>query len=175
MLKFVPDEDIAVVVLVNTASQLRQRIPNDIIGTLLPDFGEGWREARDREGGGPREPFEPGPDLVGVWSGHIVTYDNTVGVTLTIQDDGDVHVDIDGQLGTVMDRVRFADGFLSGTSYGTIPSSDAVAHPHNISYRMLLDGDVLSGYVSTGFTTERSYGNWSSYIRVERGEPKSSR
>jgi hypothetical protein len=40
---------------------------------------------------------------------------------------------------------------------------------------MLLDGDVLSGYVTTGFTTERSYGNWSSYIRVERGEPESSR
>jgi CubicO group peptidase (beta-lactamase class C family) len=175
MLKFVPGEDIAVVVLVNTASQLRQRIPNDIIGNLLPDYGEGWREARDREGGGAREAFEPGPELLGVWQGQITTYGDTVGVTLSIQADGDVHVEIRGQLGTLMDRVRFADGFLSGTSYGTIPSSDAVAHPHNISYRMLLDGDVLSGYVTTGFTTDRSYGNLSSYVRLERSGPESSR
>jgi hypothetical protein len=73
-----------------------------------------------------------------------------------------------------MDRVRFSDGFLSGTSYGTLPSGDAVAHPHNISYRMLLDGDLLSGYVATGFTTDRSYGNLSSYIRLERDRPESS-
>jgi hypothetical protein len=67
-----------------------------------------------------------------------------------------------------MDRVRFADGYLSGTSYGTIPSSDALLHPHNIGYRLFLDGDLLSGYVNTQFTTSRSYGNLSSYISVER-------
>jgi CubicO group peptidase (beta-lactamase class C family) len=118
---------------------------------------------------------DPNPELMGEWLGRITTYDDTVGVTLTIQADGDVHVDIDGQLGTLMDRVRFADGFLSGTSYGTILSGDAVAHPHNISYRMLLDGDVLSGFVTTGFTTDRSYGNWSSYIRLVRGGSESAR
>jgi len=40
MLKFVPQEDIAVVVLVNTSSDLRQKIPRDILGVLLPDYGE---------------------------------------------------------------------------------------------------------------------------------------
>ena len=174
MLKFLPGEDLAVVVLINTASDLRQKIPNDIIGILLPDYGEKWQEARDRESG-PREAFEPGPELVGAWQGHIITYDDTVGVTLTIRADGDVHVEIARQLKTLLDRVRFADGFLSGTSYGTIPSSDALDHPHNISYRMLLNGDLLSGYVTTGFTTDRSYGNASSYIRLERNAPGSSR
>jgi CubicO group peptidase (beta-lactamase class C family) len=168
MLKFVPGEDIAVVVLVNTSSELRQTIPRDIIGLLLPDYGERWREARERGGGGEREAFEPGPELVGEWQGHMTTSDDTVAVTLTIQADGDVHVDINGQLGTVMDRVRFSDGFLSGTSYGTIPSADATLHPHNLGYRLLLNGDTLSGYVNTEFTTDRSYGNLSSYLRLLR-------
>ena len=36
MIKFVPSEDIAVVVLINTASDLRQKLPNDIIGSCCP-------------------------------------------------------------------------------------------------------------------------------------------
>jgi CubicO group peptidase (beta-lactamase class C family) len=167
MLKFVPGEDIAVVVLVNTSSDLRQKIPRDIIGVLLPDYGERWKAQRDRPSQ-PSGPFEPSRELLGEWQGEIVTYDEKVPVTITIQADGDVKVKIGTQLGTLMDRVRFADGYLSGTSYGSIPSSDAQMHPHDIGYRMLLDGDRLSGYVNTQFTTDRSYGNLSSYIRVER-------
>jgi hypothetical protein len=169
MLKFVPSEDIAVVVLVNAGSELRQEIPRDIIGILLPDYGEKWAEAKDRPSPD-REPFEATPELIGTWEGKITTYDETVDVALTIQADGDVHVDIEGQLKTLLDRVRFSDGYLTGTSYGTIPSGDASLHPHNISYKLLLDGDRLSGHVSTGFTTGRSYGNFSSYIGLERTE-----
>jgi CubicO group peptidase (beta-lactamase class C family) len=167
MLKFVPDEDIAVVVLVNTGSELRRTVPNDIIGNLLPDYGEKWVEERDRPGE-EREPFQPTSELIGEWTGEIITYDETVPVVVEIQTDGDVHVRIADQLETLMNRVRFANGLLYGISYGAIPSSDAQAHPHNISYRLFLDGSHLTGYVTTGFTTDRSYGNGSSYIRLEK-------
>jgi CubicO group peptidase (beta-lactamase class C family) len=170
MLKFVPGEDIAVVVLVNTGSELRRKIPNDIIGILLPDYGHRWREERDRPDE-PREEFISPPELLGEWKGEITTYDESVEVVLAVQTDGDVHVQIGDQLETLLNRARFSDGYLTGTSYGTIPSSDARAHPHNISYRLLLDGDRLSGYVSTSFTTDRSYGNGSSYLRLARQGP----
>ena len=167
MLKFVPSEDIALVVLINASSDLRVKIANDIIGTLLPDYGEKWKEVRDRteERAGA---FAPPPELLGEWTGELTTYDETVPVRLVIQPDSDVHVRIGRQMETLLNRVRFADGFLTGTSYGTIPLSDARAHPHDISYRLLLDGDVLSGYVTTEFTTDRSYGNFSSYIRLQK-------
>ncbi|MFC1660582.1 serine hydrolase domain-containing protein [Gemmatimonadota bacterium] len=167
MLKFVPGEDIAVVVLVNTASELRRKIPNDIIGVLLPDYGEKWKEDRDKPSE-PGEEFAPTAELIGEWEGEITTYDETAPVTVTVQADGDVHVNIADQLKTLLDRVRFRDSFLSGVSYGTIPSTDARAHPHYISYRLFLDGGRLSGYVTPGFTTDRSYGNGSSYIRLEK-------
>jgi CubicO group peptidase (beta-lactamase class C family) len=169
MLKFVPSEDIAVVVMVNTYSDLRQEIPRDIIGVLLPDYGEKWAEAKAREGGGgDRETFEPGPELLGTWEGTLTTYDEIIDVTFTIQEDGDVHVELEGQMATLLDRARFSDGYLTGSSYGTIPSGDARAHPHNLSYRLLLSGGMMRGYVTTGFTTERSYGNFSSYLKLER-------
>jgi hypothetical protein len=167
ILKFVPGQDIAVVVLINAASDLRQKIPNDIIGVLLPDYGEAWKEARDRPSQ-PRGPFEPGPELIGEWEGELVTYEDSVPIAVTVQADGDVHVKIGNQLKTLMDRARFGNRYLSGVSYGTIPSGDARAHPHNLSYRLLLDGDLLSGYVTTAFTTNRSYGNASSYVKLER-------
>jgi len=168
MLKFVPSEDIAVVVMINTYSDLRQEIPRDIIGVLLPDYGEKWAEAKSRQGGGDREPFEPGPELLGTWKGTLTTYDESIEVTFTIQEDGDVHVDMEGQLNTLLNRARFSDGYLTGTSHGTIPSGDARAHPHNISYKLLLSEEMLSGYVNTSFTTGRSYGNFSSYLKLER-------
>jgi CubicO group peptidase (beta-lactamase class C family) len=165
MIKFVPAEDIVVVVLVNTASDLRQKIANDIIGVLLPEYGAKWKAERDKPAEQP-VPFKPTPELVGEWSGELKTYEETVGVTLAIQSDGDVHVRIGNQLETLMNRVRFQDGFLTGTSYGTIPSTEARAHPHHVSYRLLLEGTVLSGFVTTAFTTERSYGNLPSYMRL---------
>ena len=95
-------------------------------------------------------------------------YEEVAPVIMTIQGDGDVHIKIGSQMETLLNRARFEDNFLSGTSFGTIPSGDARAHTHNISYRLLLDGKRLSGYVSTEFTAARSYGNFSSYIRLEK-------
>ncbi len=172
MVKFVPAEDLAVVVLINTASDLRQKIPNDIIGTVLPRYGEKWKVDRDKPAA-PRTPFKPGPELLGDWKGEIRTYEETAPIVMTIQDDGDVHVKIGRQMETLLNRATFEDNFLSGTSFGTIPSADARAHPHNISYRLLLDGRKLSGYASTEFTADRSYGNFSSYIRLEK-QPQTS-
>ena len=170
MIKFVPSADIAVVALINTASDLRQKIPNDIIGVLLPDFGTKWKAERDKPTERPGS-FKPAAELLGDWTGELKTYDETVPVTLQIQPDGDVHVRIGTQMETLLNRPRFEGGYLSGSSYGTIPSGDARAHPHNISYRLLLSGTRLSGYVSTEFTGGRSYGNYSSYIRLEKTQP----
>jgi len=167
MIKFVPSADIAVVVLINTASDLRQKLANDVIGVLLPDYGAKWKLERDKPAER-REAFKPNAELVGEWAGEVITYEEKVPVTATVKPDGDVHIRIGSQLETLINRVRFEDGFLTGTSMGTIPSGDARAHPHNISYRLLLEGTRLSGYVTTEFTAGRSYGNYSSYLRLDK-------
>ncbi|MFC1725661.1 serine hydrolase domain-containing protein, partial [candidate division KSB1 bacterium] len=168
IIKFVPSENIAVVVLINSnSSSLRNKIANDIIGALLPEYGEEWKKERNK----PREerkPFEPVPELFGEWEGEIKTYEETVPVTMIFQEDGDIHVKIGRQLKTLLDRVRFTDGILTGTSYGTIPSGDAKFFPHDVSLKMKLNKNRFYGYICTEFNADRGYGNFSSYIYVEK-------
>lgn len=167
MLKFVPDEDIAVVVMTNIYSDLRVKITNDIIGVMLPDYGEKWAKVRDREDE-ERKPFKAVDELTGEWMGEIRTFEETVPVTMTFQKDDDIHIKIGNQRKTLLNRARFDNKWLTGSSYGTIPSGDAKRHPHDISYKMMLKGGRLVGYVSTSFNTYRSYGSFSSYIMLEK-------
>jgi len=76
MIKFVPSEDIAVVVLINTASDLRQKLPNDIIGVLLPNYGAKWKAERDKPAER-RVSSKPAAELIGEWRGEIKTYEET--------------------------------------------------------------------------------------------------
>jgi CubicO group peptidase (beta-lactamase class C family) len=171
ILKMVPSENIAVVVLINTTSSLRNKLPNDIIGILLPDYGEKWKEVRDRPSA-KTPPFKLSPEFYGLWEGNITTYENVTPVTFIFQEDGDIHVKIEGQLETLLNRPRFRNGTLTGVCSGTISSEDARRFPHNISLNMKLKGDSLSGFVTTQFNTERSYGNFSSYIQVTKTAQK---
>ena len=167
ILKMVPAENIAVVVLLNTTSRLRNIIANDILGVLLPKFGEGWQTEQDRERP-ERERFKPIPELIGEWHGEIKTYEKHAPISLKFQEDGDVHVKIENQMETLLNRVRLSDSTLTGRCYGTIPSGDGEQFPHDISFKLILKENSLSGYVSTNFNTDRSYGNFSSYIHLEK-------
>lgn len=167
MLKMVSSENIAVVVLLNTTSRLRNKIPNDLLGVLLPKFEEGWKKFQDRHQP-ERKPFKPTPQLIGEWKGEIKTYEEAVPICFIFQEDGDVHVKIDKQMETFLNNVRFNQSNLTGRFYGTIPSGDAKQFPHDISCKLILKENFLSGYVTTNFKTSRSYGNFSSYIYLKK-------
>ncbi len=166
-LKFVPSENLAVVVLINGYSSLRVKIPNDIIGVLLPEYGKKWAKERDKKPPR-REEFKPVSELTGKWEGEIKTYEDILPVKMIFQEDGDVHIYLDKQLKTLMNNVSFRNNTLTGASYGSIPSGDAQLFRHNISYKLKLKDNRLCGYVSTSFQEERSYGNFSSYIVLEK-------
>jgi len=167
MLKFVPSEDIAVVVLTNTNTDLRVKITNDIIGVMLPDYDEKWQVKRDKPRE-EREPFKAVEELTGEWQGEIKTYEETVPIMMIFQEDGDIHVKIENQAETLLNSARFNDDWLTGSSYGDIPSGDAMEFPHSIGYKMLLKDNMLSGYVHTYFKSTRYYCSFSSYIRLEK-------
>jgi len=171
ILKMVPSENIAVVVLINTSSPLRNTIPKDIISVLLPKYAEGWKKEQDRPRQRPK-PFEPVEELLGEWNGEIHTYENILPVTITFQKDGDIHVKMRSQYKTLLNNVRFSNNVLTGSCYGTIPSGDAQQFPHRISLKILLKNNVLSGYITTSFDADRDYGNFSSYICLEKKTSK---
>ncbi len=168
ILKMVPSENIVVAALFNTNTGLRNTIANDIIGELLPDYGEKLQEQRSKERPKP-EPWKAVPELTGEWEGELVTYDNRTPVKFVFQEDGDIHVDIKDQFKTLLNSPRYLNKVLTGRFDGTIPSSDGLLHDHFINIKLIFDGTgKLSGYASTSSTTERFYGTFSSYLYLNK-------
>ncbi len=171
----VPSEGVVAVALINSRG-LAHGIADDLIGAVLPNYGTNLREARTRaRETEPSPAFNAPAALRGKWVGEIETWSGTLPVTLVIQDDNDVHITLGDQLKTLVNGVRFVDGFVTGQFQGTIPTADAMRQPHQIALRVKLRGTTLSGTVTaqsaiasaTGMVMT-SAGGTSSWISVRR-------
>ncbi|MGH9616626.1 MAG: serine hydrolase domain-containing protein [Acidobacteriaceae bacterium] len=145
ILTLVPSEDIAVVVLTNSFNRLNCIPVSDaILKVLLPK----WQNTPYKpEALAP--PFSPSKALLGTWKGTLHTYQKNLPVTLKFLPSGDVHVQIADELASLMDDVRFKDGWLSGKAWGDVKTDDAERH-HAITllFSLKLRGDHLNGAVS---------------------------
>jgi len=167
LLKLIPSEDVAVVVLCNASTRHTRRITDDIIGELLPEFAE--KRAKSAERSEP-PPYKPVPELIGEWSGAIRTYEGEIPVTMVFQEDGDIHFEIEGQPRTLVNDISYRNKHLTGLMMGDIPTADAQIHDHNVSIDVYLEGDRLVGYVSARSSTKRLYWALSSYIRLVKSK-----
>lgn len=143
-LKLLPTENIAVAVLSNASNERVYTVKEEIIGTLLPKYGERYRAQQQAPAAAPVR-FTPPPALVGEWRGAIHTYSGIQSVTLTVREGGEIKVAIFGQLSTLLNMADFKDGILQGICYGTIRTEDAARAPHRLQLGMFLEGDTLTG------------------------------
>lgn len=189
MLALYPELDIAVVVLLNDlARDLRVSISQEIVAAL----DEGYARARDEarraaaqqaaapeEGPGEARPedadgdrahgFDPPPELVGRWSGTLVTWEDDLPMELVVDADGDVHVDVAGQLTTILSDVDFVDGRLQGRHAGRIPTSDVMRHPlHTVFLNLRLEGERLYGQASAQTEAAPTFFSLASYVELRR-------
>ncbi|MFB6240171.1 MAG: serine hydrolase domain-containing protein, partial [Gemmatimonadota bacterium] len=173
MLALFPEEDAAVVVLMNTlARDLREVFQRRIAAALMPAYEEAWRReyradtaraAADTAGGeaaraegagpGPAGSFDPPAELAGTWTGTLHTWQGEVPARLEVGEDGDVHARIDGQLETVVNGPEWEDGVFSGRMWGHVPTPDVTRHPrHRLELELLLEDGTLRGQL-TAVTT----------------------
>lgn len=193
MLALYPELDVAVVVLLNDlARDLRVSVSQEIVAVL----DEGYARARDearaaaarqaaareeeageaRQGDAPDDPaddrahgFDPPPELVGRWSGMLTTWDDDLPMELVVDEDGDVHVDVAGQLDTLLDDVDFVDGRLQGRHLGRIPTADVMRHPmHSVFLNLRLEGDRLYGQASAQTMADPTFYSLASYVELRR-------
>jgi len=98
---------------------------------------------------GPRLPpgpaFKPIPELAGVWTGEVVTYESTLPVVVAIRDSGAVHIQLGAQPWTLLNEALFTDGFLRGFFAGDIGTEDVNRRPYNLRLEVKQRGDVLNG------------------------------
>ena len=180
MLKLVPSENIAVVVLMNIWSDdLPGRITDEILGVLLPEYKE--NRGKGEIPASPRfEPYKATPDLTGQWKGEIKTYSGDIPVYMVFQEDGDIHfmkaLDVDRtatpQEQDYFDRVLSNAGVLGSHIHGRldmrIPTPDAARESHTVELDVVRDGKRMSGSVSALSAGERMYYGLSYYISLEK-------
>ena len=111
---------IAIVVLSNSSSPAPFLISEEIVATLMPDAR---RPAQPNQP--PTEPvFKPTTELTGVWKGTVYTYKEEIPFTIEIKPDGDIHTRLGSQLRTLLNRVDFKDGYLTGQMLSDIGTED---------------------------------------------------
>jgi Beta-lactamase len=152
-LRLVPSEKLAVVVLCNAGVQLPNRIADEIMDVLLPR----WKQASP--GPQQRGRFQPAPELLGNWTGKLVTYRGEIPLELRILESGDVHAQLGGQMRMLWNDVIWRDGYLSGRMPGNVGTEDAGRRPYFLSFSLKLRGNVLNGAASAISVPGRRAGN----------------
>lgn len=180
MLALYPEEDVAIVVLLNALDrEQRVEIARQIAAVVIP----GYRKARDRtEAAASANPADghgiwPAPPLQGRWEGVLTTWEGEVPVQMSVDARGG------GALSLADQGPRpFRDPGLQGDVFsarvsGRIPTPDALEYPRQIVLLKLVlrdggppgpSGDILEGQATAQTTAYPAHFALSSYLRLTR-------
>ncbi len=178
MLALYPEEDVAIVVLLNALDrEQRVEIAREIAAVVIP----GYREARAQAEANsePREGEErwPASSLQGQWEGVLTTWEGEAPVELSIDAAGEGTVTMGNQGPLGLQAPRFGNGVLTAQLPGRIPTSDARVHPRQLVALKLVfreggppgpRGDVLEGQATAQTTAYPAHFALSSYLKLIR-------
>jgi CubicO group peptidase (beta-lactamase class C family) len=163
VLRLIPSEDVAVVVLTNGEQRGLMRVSDEIISLVIP----GWKEA----GAAPQATRVPMPkDWQGSWTGEIRTYNEKLPFELKILATGDVHARIGNQLIALVNDARIENGLLAGRFVADIRTEDANRRPYTLNLAVAMRNGKLQGGVTAMSTPGKRVGNALTYwTELSRG------
>lgn len=160
LLLLVPEHKTAVVVLVNSRSPLLGGMVEQILKKLLPAAQAKPAETTEEKTGAspaagdgePGEsPEEPQPSLAsaaGTYKGVIQTYEGELPVTLWVLPSGDIHLQIDKQLKSLVNDPHYDNGWIRGRLLGEISTADCRRYPHDLMLDLKHRGERITGTVT---------------------------
>ena len=141
----------------------------DIAGALIPHFSERLKEliaeVEAREAG---QPYQPTPQFTGRWEGEIKTYESSIPVTLTFDQNGRVYVQLAGQLEALLNDVQFSEGALKGRFCGNITTAEAARRGHQIELELRREDTELYGVARATSTGKRPGFGLPSFIHLKK-------
>lgn len=169
LLKLVPEEDIAIVVLVNSSSDLPELVADRIAGIMLPDWSADRAMQTDSGSKSSSLPVE----LEGDWVGSLHTYLGDLPVSLEFLPDDSVHVRLDGAEAVAVSEARYAEGRFTGRFVGHVGTPDADAYGGILQLDLMLRGSSLTGSATAlssgaGRIDHRMRNALSHWIQLER-------
>jgi len=178
MLALYPEEDVAIVVLLNALDrEQRVEIAREIAAVVIPGYREGREREAARPDAGEEEERRPAPGLQGRWEGILTTWEGELPVELTIDAAGKGTVTLGDGGPLEIQAPRFGDGVLTAQVPGRIPTSDARVHPRQlVALKLVLReegppgprGDVLEGQATAQTTAYPAHFALSSYLKLIR-------
>jgi hypothetical protein len=173
-LRLFPQDKIAIVVLTNSSSPAPHLISEEIVAALMPDAAR--KPAPQNQQPPTQAAFKPAAELVGVWKGAVHTYKEEIPFAIEIKTDGDIHARLGSQLQTLLNRVDFKDGYLTGQMMSDLGIEDANRTRYILSVSLKLRGEVLNGAITAQSMPAKRVGNaltqWVELKKQPRSEPE---
>ncbi|MCC6586883.1 MAG: beta-lactamase family protein [Bryobacterales bacterium] len=162
-LNLIPSKRIVLAVLSNDSDRLPDRLADQILKQMLPD----WPATRTTS---PRpEPYTAQPQLTGTWIGTISTYKRELPLTLQFQKSGDIHARLGSQLETLLNEAEWRDGVLTGQMQGDIGTPDTSRRPHTLLLRLKLRDRKLNGSATAmSLPADRAGNAISHWVELEK-------
>lgn len=178
-LTLVPEEKVAVAVLVNTNidEHISGEIADAILDLLLKDRSTvspvpaTVEQAKTAE-----SPRLPGK-LLGMWKGFVHTYKRDLPVTLWFKESGEVQAQLDNKSKTLVNNTRLESETFTGRMIGNIGTPDANRRPYYLDWNVTLRGGVINGVLyAIGHHPSRGVllGHWVELSKITRRVSSSS-
>lgn len=139
-LRILPEENISLAVLCNRSGINLRAVIHSILSSILPAYAKEWEKAQKEKSQRKTSKFIPPPELTGVWTGEIKTYQETIPVQMQIETKGKIWFKIIGEkyryetgLSTI-DPPRFTENHLIATFNIQILKEE---HKRSASFLML--------------------------------------
>jgi hypothetical protein len=181
-LLLVPSEKLVIAVLTNSNNSMPRNVTREIIALLVPSFRARLEQALPHrkmiEAPSVSEPVEnpaqaTPEDLLGKWTGKVRTYTGEVPLTLWCSKGGEVRLQLDDELESLVNNVDFKDGAgISGLAFGDIGTPDVSRFTSDLAIDVTRHGDRMYGVLSThehhGDRLDRPYGELSHFVDLVR-------
>lgn len=145
LLKIIPEENIAVVILINTFNSEYVTQTTDKILTAMMDSNK-----FEGHSSGPRERTIP-DELIGTWKGEIKTYEGSIPIMLRFAQDGNISALTGDQTESAKPNwsnfylIESTDSSIFGAFDGKIPTDDTERYPHGTLLSIKKVGEKLIG------------------------------
>lgn len=154
LLLLVPEHHLSVALLTNGEERGLLKIADDVIPIVVP----GWQPPST-----PAEETSNKGKLSGTWRGQLHTYEADLPVEMKFLESGDVHVQVARQMKTLLNGVRFSEGWLSGQFRSDVGTEDAGRRPYVLSLLLKQRGNMLNGSVTAQSLPGKRSGNALTY------------
>jgi len=176
-LLLVPEKNIAVACLANATvgneftDQVAFTITNNLIPGYLESLGKFFQSV------GPlfeEKPFTIADSLAGEWEGEIISYQDSIPVTMQFNNEGHVFIQIEGQFKTVLNNITTSNGIINGECLGYIPLPETRGSSQFLQLALKPGRNHLFGSISTqSYMTERPRFLFPSYIHLQKKQRQS--